>query len=49
MTPSPKRAKSYLTGSIGSNSLKVVSNSNTALASFCFLANRPSLRAVFPE
>src|SRR5690606_36712663 len=48
-TPKPNRAKSYFTGSVGSNFLKLASNSCKALASFCFLVSKFNLRATFPE
>src|SRR5690606_6277199 len=48
-TPKPNKAKSYFTGSMGSNSLKLASNSCKALASFCFRVSNPSFRATLPE
>src|SRR5690606_18714831 len=45
MTPSPNKAKSYLTGSSGSNFLSCVVNSTAVCQSVCFLVTRPSLRA----
>jgi len=47
--PIPKRAKSYLMGSIGSKVRRREVTSSTAFQSFCFRSNNPSPRATFPE
>src|SRR3954470_19758655 len=47
--PKPNKAKSYFTGSVGSNLRRLLSSSASAFASFCFRDIRPSFRATFPE
>ncbi len=42
-TPNPNKAKSYFTGSIGTNFRRDDSNFNNALASFSFLFHNPKL------
>ena len=48
-TPKPKSAKSYLTGSFLSISLKLLSSSRTAFASSSLRVISPSFRATLPE
>lgn len=47
--PSPKRAKSYFTGSEESSTLRTSVSSLTAFQSFCFRFNMPSFLATVPE
>src|SRR5690606_4243448 len=48
-TPNPNKAKSYFTGTFGSNFLRALSSSARALPSFCLRFNKPNFRATFPE
>src|SRR5690606_33335652 len=48
-TPKPNKAKSYFTGSLGSNFRNALSNSCKAFWSFCLRFKMPKERATFPE
>lgn len=48
-SPKPNKAKSYFTGSFGSSSRSLASNSAKAFPSSCFLVSNPNFWAIFQE